>query len=121
MKQFVCITAAASLLLAGCSKKEEAVEAEAAPTGDAPAAAPKQANTQLKATLDTVQTDIEKAQYEEAVQKLLAARATMQTEADRKAYEDRMFEANQALLERAKTDPKAQESYQALGRIITGR
>jgi len=108
---------ASAALWAGCSKKGSTAAADS--TNDPAASGP--VNPQISGTLATVKTDIDAAQYDAAVQKLLTARATVKSEADRKAFEDQMFEANQALLQKAQSDPKARESYQALGRIITGR
>ena len=121
MNRTILAVAAALALFAGCGKKD-ATEPTAGAEGASPEN-PKSAKvtTQVKAQLDSVDQKIENKQYDDAVAALLQAKAAAKTEADRIAYEDQFFAAQRALVEKAQSDPKAKESYEALGRIVTGR
>lgn len=120
----------------GCSKKAaEAppppnVEQAAVPTN---APAPQQntplaqvANVQqVNANWDAVSKDIANQNYDNAVRAWVAMdqaqRQAQVNEAVRKEYARRAYQAQEALREKAQTDAKAREAYQALGRIVTGR
>lgn len=120
----------------GCSKKEieapapAAVEQAAVPTN---APAPQQttppaqvANVQqVNASWDAVSKDIANQNYDNAVRAWVAMdqaqRQAQLNEAVRKEYARRAYLAQEALREKAQTDPKAREAYQALGRVMMGR
>jgi len=50
-----------------------------------------------------------------------AQRQAQMNEAARKEYERRFFQAQEALRQKAATDPKAREAYQAMTRAILRR
>jgi len=119
----------------GCSKKTTeaplspvaeqpaAKEATAAP----PAAAPVQLRTvqQVNAGWDGVSKQIANQNYDNAVRAWVAMdqaqkQATM-NEALRAEYARRAYLAQEALRQKAETDAKAREAYQALGRVMMGR
>jgi len=128
----------ASSVFVGCSKKQaEApppanVEQAAVPT-NAPAPAPQQsappaqiANVQqVNANWDAVSKNIANQNYDDAVRAWvamdLAQRQAQMNEAVRKEYARRAYQAQEALREKAQTDAKAREAYQALGRVMMGR
>ncbi len=128
----------ASSVFVGCSKKQtEApppanVEQAAFPT-NAPAPAPQQsappaqiANVQqVNANWDAVSKNIANQNYDDAVRAWvamdLAQRQAQMNEAVRKEYARRAYQAQEALREKAQTDAKAREAYQALGRVMMGR
>jgi len=122
----------------GCSKKEAeapapaVVEQAAAPTNSpAPqeATPPVQAQVanvqQVNANWDAVSKDIAAQNYDNAVRAWvamdLAQRQTQMNEAARKEYARRAYQMQEALREKARTDAKAREAYQALGRVMMGR
>lgn len=117
----------------GCSKKEVAAPPPAAEQTAAPEA-PAAPNTpavqiqtpeQVKANWDTVSQNIANQNYENAVrmwaQLEQAQRQAQLNEAARREYERNFYLAREALRQRAETDARAREAYQALGRAITGR
>jgi hypothetical protein len=126
------------LAFLGCSKKATeaapppAVEQAAALTNapaaqsaqPAPAASAQQVQ-QVNANWDAVSKQIANQNYEQAVRDWIkleqAQRQAQMNEAMRQAYERRFYQAREALRQRAETDPKAREAYQALGRAVTGR
>jgi len=125
----------AGLVLTGCSKKDEAPPPPAA-AEQAPAAegAPKAvavspaalANVQqVNANWDAVSQQIANQNYDNAVrawaQMEQAQRQAQMSEAARAEYQRRLYHAQEALRQKAQTDPKAREAYQALGRAVTGR
>ena len=119
----------------GCSKTEP----EATPAPVAEQAAVPQANTpaqsapsvqianaqQVNANWDAVSKDIANQNYNNAVRAWVALdqaqRQAKMNEAARAEYARRAFEAQEALRQKAETDPKAREAYQALGRVMMGR
>ena len=121
--------------LVGCSKHEpEATPAPVVEQADvsqtnAPAqSAPSVqfANVQqVTANWDAVSKDIANQNYDNAVRAWVALdqaqRQAKMNEAVRAEYARRAFEAQEALRQKAETDPKAREAYQALGRVMMGR
>jgi hypothetical protein len=122
----------------GCSKKTTdaapppAVEQAAAPTNSlaAQSAQPAQAASaqqvqQVNANWDAVSKDIAAQNYDNAVRAWvamdLAQRQAQLNEAARKEYARRAFQMQEALRQKAETDAKAREAYQALGRVMMGR
>jgi hypothetical protein len=119
MKWTEIISAAlVGLSLSACSKKSEEAGSEAA-LEKPPAAAQK--NPAVNGALNKVTSDINAKNYDSAVATLAEMKQIPKTEADEAVYRQKVFEAQQALLEKAQTDPKARESYQMLGRIMNGR
>lgn len=117
---------ATGLLVLGCSKKaDETTEVgnDGTPTESAAAGTPAGgANPHLNAALSGVDSDIERKQYDAAIQKLLEAKiAAEASEADRKLYEAKYRETANALRQQAETDPQAKASYETLGRVMMGR
>jgi PBP1b-binding outer membrane lipoprotein LpoB len=125
-----------TLLLAGCSK--EAAEAPIAPAADttpAPAATPGQPAPaapaavvnvqQIQTSFDTVTKQIAAQDYDNAVrQALVLNQAQLQAQvndAARMEYSRRLRDVQEALRQKAETDPKAREAYQKLGRAMMGR
>lgn len=102
---------------AACSKKTEEVGAVPA-EGDAANTPP---SPQVTSALDSIDQSIETKQYDAAVQTLIQAKVAAQNEADQQRYQEKLQETQRALRERAETDPQARQSYEALGRIVTGR
>jgi len=136
-----CVLAGALLVtpvFLGCSKKttEAAspppVERAATPT-NVPAtqtAQPAQAAgvqqvQQVNANWDTVSKNIANQNYEDAVRAWvaldLAQRQAQMNDAARKEYARRAYQMQEALRQKAQTDAKAREAYQALGRVMMGR
>ena len=120
----MCITA--GVLAVGCSKNAD--EASVADDGGTPSETVAAgtggggANPHLSTALSGVNSDIEKKQYDAAIQKLLEAKiAAEASEADRKVFEMKYREAANALREQAETDPQAKASYETLGRAMMGR
>lgn len=122
------------LALAGCSKQEETPPPAAAPETPAPAAATKTeavapvgvANVQqVNASWDSISQKIANQEYDNALrawaQLEQAQRQAQMSEAARSEYQRRLYHAQEALRQKAETDAKAREAYQALGRAITGR
>jgi len=109
--------------LAGCSKKEPDPVAVADPNAEsaAPAEAPPQGNAQLTQDLNAVQSDLEKAEYDRALETLTAVGLAEKTPAEEQAYQEQMRRTADFLAEKAANDPKVMEYYQRLGRIKKGR
>lgn len=130
------LTAALLVLPAfvGCSKKTTeapppVVEQAAVPTNVrvAQPTPPAQIATvqQVNANWDAVSKEIANQNYDNAVRAWVAMdqaqRQAQLDEAVRKEYARRAYQAQEALREKAQTDPKAREAYQALGRVMMGR
>ena len=123
------------IALAGCSKNAEtpppaSVEASPPPAVAAPAAAPVApaavANVQqMNATWDVVSKQIQNQDYDNAVRQAIQLNKAQQqaqlSEAARLEYQRRLYDAQEALRQKAQTDPKAREAYEALGRAVMGR
>ena len=108
-------------MLVGCGKKGEEAEPTASADPGAAAPVPKKTSPKVATQLSTVDQKLEKNEYDAAVAALMQAKTAAQTEADELAYRQQLYETQQKLLEKAETDPKARETYQALGRVVTGR
>ena len=120
----------------GCSKKtadaapppvvDQAAAPAPAPTAQSaqPAQAAQQVQ-QVNANWDAVSKDIAAQNYDNAVRAWvamdLAQRQAQLNEAARKEYARRAFQMQEALRQKAETDAKAREAYQALGRVMMGR
>ena len=122
----------------GCSKKTTeaapapAVDQAAVPTNapagqsaqPAPAASAQQIQ-QVNANWDAVSKDIAAQNYDNAVRAWLAMdlaqRQAQLNEAARKEYARRAYQMQETLRQKAETDAKAREAYQALGRVMMGR
>lgn len=80
---------------------------------------------QVNASWDAVSQDIANRNYESAVRAWVAVdhaqRQAQLNEELRAEYARRAYEAQEALRQRAETDPKAREAYKALGRVMMGR
>ena len=80
---------------------------------------------QVNANWDAVSKNIANQNYDDAVRAWVAMdqaqRQAQMTEALRKEYARRAYQAQEALRQKAETDPKAREAYQALGRVMMGR
>jgi len=124
----------AGLALAGCSKKEEAPPPPAAEPAPVAEGAPKAAAVspaalanvqQVNANWDAVSQQIANQNYDNAIRAWAqldqAQRQAQMSEAARIEYQRRLYHAQEALRQKAQTDPKAREAYQALGRAVTGR
>lgn len=124
----------AGLALVGCSKKVETPPAPALEQSPTPAEAPKaeaaspaaMANVQqVNAKWDAVSQQIANQDYDNAIrawaQMEKAQKQAQMDEAVRKEYQRRLYFAQEALRQKAQTDPKAREAYQALGRAVMGR
>lgn len=125
----------AGLMFVGCSKKppeaapSSNVEQAAVPTNAPAAQLPPPAQVadvqQVNANWDAVSKDIANQNYDNAVRAWVALNQAQQqaqvNEAVRKEYARRAYLAQEALREKAQTDPKAREAYQALGRVMMGR
>jgi hypothetical protein len=121
--------------LVGCSKKEaEAPPAPAVEQAEVPqASAPAQSTPtvqianvqQVNANWDAVSKDIASQNYDNAVRAWIAMdqaqRQAKMNEAMRAEYLRRAYQAQEALRQKAETDAKAREAYQALGRVMMGR
>jgi hypothetical protein len=121
--------------LVGCSKKASeappapAVEPAQVPQANAPAQSPPSvqiANVQqVNANWDAVAKDISNQNYDNAVRAWVALdqaqRQAKMNEALRAEYLRRAYQAQEALRQKAETDAKAREAYQALGRLMMGR
>jgi len=126
----------AGLALAGCSKEAEAPPTppaaeqtpatEGAPKAAAAASPAALVNVQqVNANWDAVSQQIANQNYESAIrawaQMDQAQKRAQMSEAAREEYQRRLYHAQEALRQKAQTDPKAREAYQALGRSVTGR
>lgn len=125
----------AGLVLAGCSKKDEApppspaaeqaTAAEGAPKAAAVSPAALANVQQVNANWDAVSQQIANQNYDNAIrawaQMEQAQRQAQMSEAARTEYQRRLYHAQEALRQKAQTDPKAREAYQKLGRAVTGR
>ena len=123
--------------LAGCSKEEAEAPpvpvAEPAPAPEAPppvqSAAPVQVQMQtaqqVNANWDSVSKQIAAQNYDNAVRNWIAMdqarRQAQMNEALQAEYYRRAYLAQEALRQKAETDAKAREAYQALGRVMMGR
>ena len=130
-----CVLAGALGLLAvlvGCSKKAPEAPAPVAEQPAAPVNNPAAQSTpslqnvqQVKASWDAVSQNIAKQNYDNAIRMWAeldrAQRQAQMSEAVRQAYEQQFYQTREALRQKAETDAKAREAYQALGRAITGR
>jgi len=119
----------------GCSKKEaEVTPAPASQPAEVPQAnAPAQPATavqianeqQVSAHWDNVSKEITTQNYDNAVRAWVALdqakRQAQMTEAMRAEYARRAYLAQEALRQKAETDARAREAYQALGRVMMGR
>jgi ADP-ribosylglycohydrolase len=80
---------------------------------------------QVNASWDAVSREIANQNYDNAVRAWFAVdqaqRQAQMNEAVRKEYARRAYLAQEALREKAQTDAKAREAYQALGRVMMGR
>lgn len=122
-----------SVVFVGCSKKEAEVppppvaEQPAAPVNTPPApATPSFQNVQqVQASWDAVSQNIANQNYDNAIRMWAemdrAQRQAQMAAAVRQEYEQRFYQAREALRQKAETDAKAREAYQALGRAMTGR
>jgi hypothetical protein len=122
-----------SVVFVGCSKKEAEVppppvaEQPAAPvnTPAAPATPSFQNVQQVQASWDAVSQNIANQNYDNAIRMWAemdrAQRQAQMAAAVRQEYEQRFYQAREALRQKAETDAKAREAYQALGRAMTGR
>lgn len=126
----------AGFAFAGCSEKvetpppapvaEQTSAAEGAPKAAAAAAPVALANVQqVNAKWDAVSQQIANQNYDDAIrawaQMDQAQKRTQMSEAARDEYQRRLYHAQEALRQKAQTDPKAREAYQALGRTVLGR
>jgi len=116
MKSLI-IALLASLTLAGCSKKESVeISAEEAVIPDAG-----EVSSELASGLNQVNASVENQQYEEAIQQLMALKQARMNYAEQKQYQMQAFQVQQMLLQKAQTDERARQAYQAFGRAMTGR
>jgi hypothetical protein len=135
VRLIICVgVLGAGLVLVGCSKKQETPPTPAVEQSPAPAEAPKAeaaspaavANVQqVTAQWDAVSQQIANQEYENAVRAWAqldkAQKQAQMDEAARKEYQRRLYFAQEALRQKAQTDPKAREAYQAMGRAAMGR
>jgi hypothetical protein len=114
------------VLLAACGKKDAEAPVEPVAGGDAPAraeksstaAAPKSQQASPAATANEL---IEQGKYDEAIALLVKTKEAAQTEQARFAFKGDYIDAQQALLRKAETDPKAKQAWNDLGRLMMGR
>ena len=132
-----CILASALVAwpaLTGCSKRAmenppaPAAEQTAVPDGtQVQSAESVQVGNvqQVNASWDAVSTNIANQNYENAVRAWVAMdqarRQTEMNEVLRAEYARRAYQAQEALRQKAETDPKARKAYQDLGRVMMGR
>jgi hypothetical protein len=133
-----CVFAGAILFWAvfiGCSKKEieapipAVIEQAAVPTNAPASQATPSAQVvnvqQVNANWDAISKDIAAQNYDNAVRAWVAMdqaqRQAQLTEAVRQEYARRAYQMQDALRQKAETDPKALEAYRALGRVKMGR
>jgi ADP-ribosylglycohydrolase len=123
------------LALLGCSKEAEAPPPPAAEVAPAPAAAaahptpvaPAAVATvqQVNANWDAVSQQIANQDYDNAVRQAIQLNRAQQqaqlSEAVRNEYARRLYQAQEALRQKAETDAKAREAYQKLGQAMMGR
>jgi len=123
--------------LVGCSKEtseappapavqQAEVPQPATPAPVTPAPSVQIANVQqVNANWDAVSKDISSQNYDNAVRAWVsldqAQRQAQMNEAVRTEYLRRAYQAQEALRQKAETDAKAREAYQALGRVMMGR
>jgi hypothetical protein len=121
MKLLLSVLGVACLLI-GCSKKESAGQNKpSTPEEIAASKESKRVNPQIVADLNTIDQKVQAKQYDAAVGSLLTIKEIPKTDAEEKEYQKRLYSTMDTLREKAQTDPKAQESYQMLGRAVTGR
>jgi hypothetical protein len=122
MRRILSVLLFTGLLGAGCSKKDASTVADK--TDASAAAAPQVAvssNPQITADLTKVGQNMQGQQYGEAVGTLLTLKDVPKSAEDEAKYKQTLIETSRALGERAKTDPRAQQSYQLLGQAMMGR
>jgi hypothetical protein len=79
----------------------------------------------MNATWDVVSKQIQNQDYDNAVRQAIQLNKAQQqaqlSEAARLEYQRRLYDAQEALRQKAQTDPKAREAYEVLGRAVMGR
>ena len=112
-------------LFLGCKKSEDAAVADPVDAGgDAAAAAVAvRGDPTVSAQMQAANDALAQAEYDNAVGNLMQANMNQgaMSEAQKAAYQQQLRDTTMNLLERSKTDPKAMEAYQNMGRMMTGR
>lgn len=131
----VAVLLGMSLAMLGCSKEAAAPPppvAEVTPTPAPAAAQPRPIAPAAVATVqqvntswDSVSKQIANQDYDNAVRQAIqlnqAEQQAQLSEAVRNEYRRRLYQAQEALRQKAETDAKAREAYQKLGRAMMGR
>ena len=119
------ITLIAFLTLAapGCSKSDKDDVAVDANGKSAPAAVPGKGDAAASQAISIANKAIEQSDYDAAIAALMAAKQSNEGMSDQQkdAYRQSLRDASTRLLEASRTDPKAMEAYQNLGRLMKGR
>ncbi len=120
---FLLLTASLALIAPGCSKSDDGAAAVDANGKAAAAVVPGKADPEASQALTTATTALEKNDYDEAISALMAAKQSAGTMSDQQTaqYRQSLLDASTKLLEASRTDPKAMEAYQNLGRLMKGR
>lgn len=114
--------ALAGILVAGCNKKGDDATAGGG-DGAAPPVPEGRGAPEATGQVGAANAALEKNDYDAAVAALLQARQAQgaMNEAQQQQYQQAIRDASNRLLEASKSDPKAAEAYQNLGRLMTGR
>jgi hypothetical protein len=109
-------------LFVACSKKEPAADESAALAADGtPVARPAKGNAQIAADLNQVTKNVQAQQYDSAVSTLMTLKEIPKSDQDERLYQQSLHQTSELLRQKAETDARARESYQVLGRAMTGR
>ena len=117
------LTATLGLTAPGCSKSDDGAAGVDASGKAEAAAVPGKADPAASQALTTATTALEKNDYDAAIAALMAAKQNAGTMSDQQTaqYRQSLLDASTKLLEASRSDPKAMEAYQNLGRLMKGR
>lgn len=120
---FLLLTATLAFTGPGCSKSDDGAAAVDANGKSEAAAVPGKADPATSQALTTATTALEKNDYDAAIAALMAAKQNAGAMSDQQTaqYRQSLLDASTKLLEASRTDPKAMEAYQNLGRLMKGR
>lgn len=117
------LIATLGLIASGCSKSDDGAAGVDASGKAEAAAVPGKADPAASQALTTATTALEKNDYDAAIAALMAAKQNAGTMSDQQTaqYRQSLLDASTKLLEASRSDPKAMEAYQNLGRLMKGR
>jgi hypothetical protein len=78
-------------------------------------------NDRLLGDLNGVTATLQNQDYDAAVNTLAAVSLVRMTPEQQRAYHQQLYQAQELLLQRANSDPRARQAYENLGKKVTGR